>query len=240
MESHASQRARSIGHRGRQLLPLRRNTLLGTYNQPIVNDTVPLSNAAASLSLEPPRSLDVRFLLSEGELREAFAALHPLMTNRRFKAVGRVINGIATVFYLRLPYLIGQSWGQFLQTQPVEAVFLAALALVSGWSATGSIGNKAIDRFLNRLDLERYLVLDARGVKITRGDRNWDYAWRRFAFFHETSESFILQTTGISFWTIPKRAFDTRGEQDFRALLVARLPRRRRFSLYRRSAPSAF
>lgn len=211
----------------------------GAYNQSIVSDTLPPSNATEGFSLEPPRSVDVRFLLSERELKEAFAALHPLITNRRFKTVGRVINGLGVVFYLKLPHLIGQSWEQFLQTQPVEAVFLAALALVSGWSATGNIGSKAIDRFLNRLDLERYIVLDDRRVKITRGDRNWDYAWRRFAFFHETSESFVLQTTGISFWAIPKRVFDTQGEREFRAFLVTKLPPRRKFFFHPRSAPSA-
>jgi YcxB-like protein len=190
-------------------------------------------------SLEPPKSLDVRFLLSEHELKEAFAALHPLITNRRFKAVGRVINGLAAVFYLGLPHLVGQSWRQFLQTQPVEAVFLAVLALVTGWTATGSIGNKAIDRFLNRLDLERSMVLDDRGVRISRGGRNWNYAWRRLTFFHETPELFILQTAGISFWIIPKRVFDAQGEREFRDFLIAKLPRRGKFFFQPRPAPSS-
>ena len=190
-------------------------------------------------SLEPPKSLGVRFFLSERELKEAFAALHPLITNGRFRAVGRVVNGLAAVFYLSLPHLVGQSWRQFLQTQPVEGVFLAVLALVTGWSATGSIGNKAIDQFLYRLDLERSMVLDDRGVRISRGSRNWDYEWRRLTFFHETPELFILQTAGISFWIIPKRVFNTQGERDFRAFLMARLPHRRKFFFQPRPAASS-
>ena len=211
----------------------------GTYNQSNVSDTVPPSNGNIGLSLDPPRSLYVRFFLSEGELKEAFAALHPLMSNRRFKAVGRVINGLAAVFYLRLPHLIGQSWAQFFQAQPVEAVFLAALALVCGWSATGTIGRKAIDRFLNRPDLERHIILADRGVTITRGDRTWDYDWRRFAFFRETADLFILQTNRTSFWTIPKRVFDSQGEQDFRAFLGRKVRKRQSFLFRSASAPTA-
>jgi YcxB-like protein len=243
VESHFSQRKREVEHPAalrisHQLLPLRRSTASGTYNQPIVNDTDPLSNATQGPGPEPARTLEVRFFLSERELKEAFATLHPLITDRRFKTVARVLNGLAAVFYLSLPHLVGQSWKRFLQTQPVEAVLLVAAALVSGWSATGSIGSKTIDRFLNRVDLERHVVLADRGVTIARGDRTREYEWRRFMFFRETADLFILQTTGTSFWTIPKRVFDRQGEQDFRAFLGRKLHERQSFLFRSRSAPT--
>jgi hypothetical protein len=89
---------------------------------------------------------------------------------------------------------------------------------------------KSLDHHLNRLDLERHIILTDEGVAVTLGERHWNYQWKDFVFFRETETVFVLRTAGTKFWTIPTRAFSSADVPRFRELLREKLPRRQPWS----------
>jgi len=178
---------------------------------------------------EPTVSLDLRFYLTESELREAACLLHPVIANRFVKPLVRVFNGCAAIIILMVPSRFGWTWQDLLRHSPHHAVLLGVVALGCAWTATG-VGMKSLDHHLNRLDLERHIVLSDQGVTVTLGERRSYSPWNDFVFFRETPTIFVLQTTGTRFWTIPRRVLSPADVGRFRELLCKKLPRRQPWS----------
>lgn len=51
---------------------------------------------------------------------------------------------------------------------------------------------------------------------------NADYAWQAIVSYSEGEHVLLLSFSALTFHVIPKRAFDSRGLEAFRALLAAR------------------
>jgi hypothetical protein len=189
-----------------------------------------MSQQSKTGSLDKPTiSFDLRFFLTESELREAALLLHPLIANRFVKPLVRVFNGCAAIIIFMVPGRFGWTWHDLLRYSPHHAVFLGIIALGCAWTATG-VGMKSPDRHLNRLDLERHIVLSDQGVTVTLGERTWNSPWKDFVFFRNTPTIFLLRTTGTKFWTIPRRALSPADVARFRELLREKLPRRQPWS----------
>ena len=152
---------------------------------------------------QPAISFDLRFFLTETEWREATVVLHPVIANRFVKPAVRLFNGVMAVVIFMVPGRFGWTWHDLLRYSPHHAAFLALVVLGCAWTATG-IGMKSLDHHLNRLDLERHIILTDEGVTVTLGERHWNYPWKDFVFFRDTPNVFVLRTTGTKFWTIPR------------------------------------
>jgi hypothetical protein len=195
--------------------------------------------AEQSLTLDPvdksahdPAAIcfDLRFFLSQAEWKEAAQVLHPIVGNPRVKPFVRVFNGLVAIgMFLLPPKLFHQSWLELFKTTPPFAIFLALMALFCAWSATG-IGVKSLDQHLNRLDLERHMVVTQEGLTVAMGERRYKHQWKDFVFYRETPSFLILRGTGVQFWTIPLRAIPPTDLPAFRDLIGHKLPRRQRWS----------
>jgi hypothetical protein len=192
-----------------------------------------ISTSSDSLTLgqhpEPSSGLcaetlfDVRFLLTEPELQEAAAKRNPLAHNPFVKVLAQVISGLGAVFLPLVPHMLGQTWLELLKSQPVGTVFVITVTVVNLWVATGAIGSAALNRRVNRLDLERHIMFTDLAVQITHGGKTREMAWKRFSSFAETPDLFILETVGIQFWAIPKRALPPGCAQKFRLFLTSKV-----------------
>ncbi|HYM79418.1 MAG TPA: YcxB family protein [Candidatus Dormibacteraeota bacterium] len=177
----------------------------------------------------PTVSVDLRFFLAEPEWREATVVLHPIIANRFVKLSVRVFNGIMAGLILMLPGRFGWTWQDLFRYDTFRALFMAAVVLGCAWTATG-IGMNFLNHRLNRLDLERHIILTDQGVTVTLGERIWNSPWKDFVFFRDTPNIFILRTTGTKFWTIPRRAIPPADVPRFCDLLREKLPRRQPWS----------
>lgn len=167
--------------------------------------------------------LDVRFLLRESEWRAACRMLRPFVANPNIKPFLRILNGFGALLFLAFPHLFHGSWASLFPGEPIPALFLLAMGLLCLWSATG-IGMKSLDHRLNRLDLERHIVVSNNGVFVDFNGRTRKYEWKDFACFRESPELFVLRTTGTKFWTIPIRVISPKSLPDLRQLLNEKLP----------------
>jgi YcxB-like protein len=176
-------------------------------------------------------SFEIRFFLTKSELEEAGLALHPVIANQRINPFLRLFNGMGALMIVAIPHILSTSWRELLKSEPVGTLFLAAVGLVSAWSSSG-VGMKALNHHLNRLDLEREISVSEVGVRIRHGNRVLDYPWKRFIFFCETPNLFILRRPGTQFWTIPKRALTPGDEPGLEELLRGKLRRSQPWSYW--------
>jgi len=177
----------------------------------------------------PAAAFDLRFVLTEPEWREGTHLLHPIVGTSYTKPWIRLFWGICAIANLMMPSLHGHSWGEMFSDEPLRAAVAGLMVLICAWGATG-IGMKSLDHRLNRLDLDRHIVVTEQGVTITWNQRTWNYAWKDFVYFRETANVVILRNPGIRFWTIPLRALPPGSEARFRELLHSKLPRRQPYS----------
>jgi len=172
---------------------------------------------------------DLRFLLTEPEWREACRVMQPLASKPGLKLLGRLINAVWAIVLLLLPYKLGYSWSEMFRTHTFGTVPIAAMVCLSVLGATG-IGIKSLNHHLNRLDLERQIIVSDQGVKVTLGERVRNLQWKDFVYFSETSALFVLRTSSTQFWTIPMRVLSPKDIERFRSLLCDKLPRRQPYS----------
>jgi hypothetical protein len=168
----------------------------------------------------------MRFFLKPEELDEA-AAIRSVSSNTAAnKAIMRVICGLGAVFAGFAPYIKGATWSSWWQHRPEVAIFWAGLLVLDFYVLLGQPGIKKLNRVFNRLDVERQICLSHRGIDITHGRMQQQKSWNDFSFYQETPTIFLLQTTGPSFWTLPKRAIPAGREDQLQTLLKAKLQRR--------------
>ncbi len=180
------------------------------------------------LSASKPAPLfDLRFFLTESEWREASNLLHPIFGSAYSKPWFRLFYVLCAVMCLISPRLNGTSWSELIQYAPGRAVFAALGALAC---TSGALWMKSLDYRLNRLDLDRHIVLSEGGVTITWNGRTWNHEWKDFAYFRESSDIVILRNPGVRFWAIPLRAVPAGQQSQFRELLHRKLTRRQPYS----------
>jgi hypothetical protein len=173
---------------------------------------------------------DLRFILTEAEWREGTDLLHPLFgTAYNPKPLFRLFFALCAVLNFVIPILHGWSWDEFLRDQPQRAALVLLGVIACALAATG-IGMKALDRRLNRIDLERHIVVTEDGVTITWNQRTWNHEWKDFVYFRETENLVVLRNPGVRFWTIPLRAVPAGSQTRFRELLHSKLARRQPYS----------
>src|SRR5215472_10142952 len=120
------------------------------------------SSHRASLHASAP--FDLRFFLIEDELQQAHALLHPVVgTSGSMR--NRLIAAACAVICLIAPLLHGWSWPEFIHDAPLKALNVGLATLFCAWGATG-IGMRSLNDRLNRLDLDRHIVVSDRGVTI--------------------------------------------------------------------------
>jgi hypothetical protein len=181
----------------------------------------------ASSSGKPAPLFDLRFSLTESEWREAGALLHPISGGAYAKPWLRLFCGFCAVANLMAPALNGTSWSELIQCAPGRAAF-AALGAVA--CASGAIWMKSLDHRLNRIDLERHIIMTDASVTVTRNERTWNHRWQDFAYFREGQNIVILRNPGVRYWTIPLRAIPADRQLHFRKLLCNKLARRQPYS----------
>lgn len=176
--------------------------------------------------LDPREVVELRFFLKPEELDEA-AAIRKVASNAaKNKVLTRVICALGAVYAAFVPYLHGSTWSLWWQHYPVSAIFWTGLLIVDVYVLLGQPGMKTLNRHFNRLDVERRICVSHRGVDVTHGSLRQQKSWKDFSFYQETPTIYLLQTTGPSFWTLPKRAIPAgRGDQ-LATLLSAKLQRR--------------
>jgi YcxB-like protein len=173
---------------------------------------------------------DLRFILTEAEWREGTDLLHPIFgTAYNPKIPLRLFFGLCGVLNLMIPVLNGWSWDELIREQPQRAALTALVAIACALAAMG-IGTKALDRRLNRIDLERHIVVTDRGVTISWNNRVFNHEWKDFVYFRETPNVVILRNPGVRFWTIPLRALPSGSKSRFLDLLHRKMPRRQPYS----------
>lgn len=176
--------------------------------------------------LDPREVVDLRFFLKPEELDEAAAVRKVTSNTTTNKTVTRLICGLGGLYAGFRPYIKGMTWSWWWQHRPAAAIFWGALLVLDVYVLLGQPGMKRLNRFFNRLDVERRICISHRGIDITHGSMRQQKMWKDFSFYQETPTIFLLQTTGASFWTLPKRAIPAgRGDQ-LQTLLNAKLPRR--------------
>lgn len=124
------------------------------------------------------------------------------------------------------PSWLGDSWPHFFKTDPVSAVVLCCMGVLWLDVALGMPGVELLNRRLNRFDLQREITIAPSGVTIARGRKIWNKRWTDFACYYETAALYVLQTRGMEFWTIPKRAFEPGIQEIFHEVLESNLPRK--------------
>jgi YcxB-like protein len=137
-----------------------------------------------------------------------------------------VICALGAVYAAFVPYVRGANWATWWQYHLVSAIFWTGLLILDVYVLLGQPGMKTLNRFFNRLDVERRICVSHRGVDITHGQLRQQKNWKEFSFYQETPTIFLLQTNSALFWTLPKRAIPAgRGDQ-LETLLRAKLQRR--------------
>jgi len=177
----------------------------------------------------PKIRFDLRFFLTEAEWLEATHVLHPISSKPAARILGRLINAVLAVALLLLPHTLGRSWTEIFRFSPLGTIPPLLMFCLCAWNASG-IGMKAINHRLNRLDLERHIVLTDRGADVTQGEYVRNYQWNDFTYFRETPALFVLRTSGTKFWTIPRRVLNSADAESFRQFLCQKLPRRQPWS----------
>lgn len=148
---------------------------------------------------------DVRFFLTEPELKEAVTRRKSFWRSTEGKILTKVITGFGAIYFPLFPYLHGMTWPEFLAVSPIKATYLAAAAVLDIWVATGSLGIQHLNRIANRLELERRVILSDDGVVVLHGTKRRQFRWNQLRGFQETENLFLLLTGEHTFWTIPKR-----------------------------------
>jgi hypothetical protein len=179
-------------------------------------------------SLKPAQSFDLRFFLTEAELQQGMALLHPIVGNSR-SIRSRLICAVCSVICLMGPVLHGWSWGELIHYAPRTAAIVGLAALFCAWCASG-IGVNSLNLRMNRVDLDRHIVVSEQGVKIEWNQQTFNYQWKDFVYFRETDALIILRNPGIRFWTIPLRAVPPASQARFLELIHNKLPCRQPYS----------
>jgi hypothetical protein len=191
--------------------------------------TVAVSTAQSANDLnglDPREVVDVRFFLKPEELDEASAVRKGVTNTAGNKALRYLICGMGALIAGFMPYLAGTNWTALWQHQPGPAIFWAGLMILNVYVLLGQPGMKKLNHLANRLDVERRICVSHRGIDITHGRMQQRKSWNDFSFYQETPKIFLLQTTGPSFWTLPKRAIPAGREDQLQTLLKAKLQRR--------------
>ena len=177
--------------------------------------------------LDPREVVDIRFFLKPTEELDEASAIRKATSNTSAnKALMRAICGLGGVYAGFAPYIKGTNWSWWWQHRPGAAIFWAGLLILDLYVLLGQPGIRKLGHILNRLDVERRICVSHRGIDITHGRLRQQKTWKDFSFYQETPTIFVLQTTGPSFWTLPKRAIPAgRGDQ-LQTLLNAKLQRR--------------
>lgn len=168
---------------------------------------------------------ELRFFLTEAEWREAGTLLHPAIGNGFDKPWIRLFTGFCAIFNLVFPILNGWSWSDLIRDRPQSAVAIVLAALFCGFLSTG-FGMRFLNQRLNRLDLERYVVVSERGVRIEWNGRVFHYGWNDFSYFRTNSTLLVLRNSVFRFWTIPLRALPPGSELLFVEFVARNLARR--------------
>ncbi|HTT25105.1 MAG TPA: YcxB family protein [Candidatus Sulfotelmatobacter sp.] len=176
--------------------------------------------------LDPREVVELRFFLRPEELDEATAIRKCISNTIGNKAPRRLIFGMGAVFAGFMPYLIGTNWAAWWQRHPGTAIFWMGMLILNVYVLLEQPGMKQLNRFLNRLDVERRICVSHRGIDIRHGRLRRQNPWTDFSFYQETPTILLLQTTGPSFWTLPKRAIPAGREDQLQTLLKAKLQRR--------------
>jgi hypothetical protein len=189
-----------------------------------LDDPVEIADEAASVRF------DLRFYLTESEWEEATNLLHPIIGNTYSRPWVRLLSGVGAAWIIMMPTLLGgQSWHEMLLYQPMRAAFLGLMALACALGTT-RFAMKFLDHRLNRLDLDRHVMVSERGVMIAWNGRVFNYEWKDFVYFRESASVVILRNPGARFWTIPVRALPPGSETRFREFLRSKLSRRQPYS----------
>ena len=176
--------------------------------------------------LDPKEVVDIRFFLKPEELEEATSVRKVKSNEKSHKALMRTICGVGAVYCAFVPYIKGASWSIWWDHRPASAFFWGFLLIGDIYVALGQPGMMKLNRFFNRLDVERRICVSHRGIDVTHGRLRQQKQWSDFSFFQETPTIYLLQTNSAMFWTIPKRAIPAgRGDQ-LLTLLNAKLKRR--------------
>jgi hypothetical protein len=186
--------------------------------------TVPTVNDLKGL--DPREVIDVRFFLRPEELDEAAAIRNVSSNTSGNKAIMRVICGLGALYAGFAPYMKGATWSAWWQHRPEAAIFWGGLLVLDVYVLLGQPGIRKLNRFFNRLDVERRICVSHQGIDITHGRMHQRKSWNDFSFYQETATIFLLQTTVHSFWTLPKRAIPAGREDQLQTLLKAKLQRR--------------
>ena len=176
--------------------------------------------------LDPREVLDIRFFLRPEELDEASAVRKGTSNAGGNEPLRYLICGMGALIAGFMPYLTGTNWAALWQRQPGPAIFWTGLLILNVYVLLGQPGMKKLNHLANRLDVERRICVSQRGVDITHGQMQQRKSWNDFSFYQETPTIFLLQTSGPSFWTVPKRAIPAGREDQLQTLLKVKLQRR--------------
>lgn len=166
--------------------------------------------------------IECRFVLTQEELDESAAANHRVLGPRYGKILRRVACGLGAALIALAPQLIGRSWAQEVHTEPGLAACAVALGLFYVWAATGCVGLKK----LSRMDRERLMKVNNSAIAVSCANKTKTYKWMRFTAYQETPGLFLLRTSNVEFWTIPKRAVTPADQERLRSILDRKLPQR--------------
>lgn len=179
-------------------------------------------------SVHPAETFDLRFFLTEAELQQGHALLHPISgTSRSIRS--RLFCALCAVICVVSPMLMGWSWTEMFEYAPHRAAIPALATLFCVWGASG-IGMNSLNNRLNRIDLDRHIAVSEQGVTIEWNQKTFNYQWKDFVFFRENENLVVLRNPGIRCWTIPLRAVPTARQAKFLNLLHSKVPRRQPFS----------
>ena len=176
--------------------------------------------------LDQREVVDIRFFLKPEELDEASAVRKGTSNAAGNKPLRYLICGMGALIAGFMPYLTGTNWVALWQRQPGLAIFWAGLLILNVHVLLGQPGMKKLNYLANRLNVERRICVSHRGVDITHGQMQQRKSWNDFSFYQETPTIFLLQTTGPSFWTLPKRAIPAGRDDQLQTLLKTKLQRR--------------
>jgi hypothetical protein len=167
--------------------------------------------------------IECGFFLTPKDLEEASSAEQPLLGSRYGRIMLRIGAALSTLVLPWIMWRLGKSWIDEFKHEPAVAAFLAGYELFMLWTATGCIGLKTLRRF----DLPRRIRISDLEVASTRGEKISRYNWKRFLYYRETENLFVLHTLlKVEFVTIPKKALHVDDQSRLRSLLSEKLPRR--------------
>jgi hypothetical protein len=185
------------------------------------------ANARDSQRLLPePQTASIRFLLTESELSEAKLARRAWINNRYYRIAGRIVCVFGAYFFVAAPSWFGEPWSVLVRKDPLIALETLVFAALDAYVAIGMPGIAALDKLFNRLDLQREVTITPELVKVRRGPKTREREWHEFRCYYETSALYILQTRGVLFVSVPKRAFEQDVKPVFRQILESKLRRK--------------